>query len=126
MNDDESQPTRMQRIKEHRFFFMILGSISASVLLVLAALALYVSSGTAQLDLSRPGYAAIREQIKDNDEFSGFSSDGELDKKALQQFDDLYMQKLKDAQAVDAFGNDVLSPQSLQIDNQSATTQPNQ
>ena len=124
--NDESQPTRMQRIKEHRFFFMIVGSISASVLLVLAALALYVSSGTAQLDLSRPGYAAIREQIKDNDEFRGFSSEGELDKKALQQFDDLYMQKLKDAQAVDAFGNDVLSPQSLQIDNQSATTQPNQ
>src|SRR3990167_8837039 len=119
--NDESQPTRMQRIKEHRFFFMIVGSISASVLLVLAALALYVSSGTAQLDLSRPGYAAIREQIKDNDEFRGFSSEGELDKKALQQFDDLYMQKLKDAQAVDAFGNDVLSPQSLQIDNQSAT-----
>lgn len=120
------QSTRVQRMKEHRFFFMIAGSIAVSILLVFAALALYVSSGTAQLDLSRPGYAAIREQIKDDDEFRGFSSEGELNKEALQQFDELYTQKLKDAQAVDAFGNDVLSPQSLQIDDQSAAARQSQ
>lgn len=123
---DEPQVTRIERIKQHRFALMICGSVGVSILLVLAALALYVSSGTAQLDLSRPGYAAIRKQLQQTDEFRGFSSEGELDQKALKQFDELYMQKLKDAQAVDAFGNDVLSPQSLQIDNQSAATQQTQ
>lgn len=123
---DETTVTRIERIRQHRFVLMILGSIAASVILVLIALALYASSGTAQLDLSRPGYASIREQVQNDDEFRGFSSEGDLDSAALKSFDELYAQKLKEAQLVDAFGNDVLSPQSLQIDDQSATAPPTQ
>lgn len=105
----------------HRFLLFVLGSIGVAVILVLASMALYVSSGASQLDLSRPGYEAIREQIIDNNSFKGFSASGELDEAALKEFDKLYAQKLKEAQSVDAYGGDVLSPQSLQIDQASVT-----
>lgn len=105
---------------EHRFLFLVFGSVVIAVLLVMVSLSLYVSSGAAQLDLSRPGYQAIREQVTEDDSFKGYDADGPLDKKALDQFQSLYDEKLKEAQSIDAFGNDVLSPESLQIDQNSA------
>lgn len=119
---DEIKPLEHENVFQgHRFIVLIVGSIIISTILVLAALALYVSSGTAQLDLSRPGYAGIRDQVQNNDSFKGYSATGELNDEALQTFDDMYSKKLEDAQSVDAFGNDVLSPQVLQIDNESAS-----
>ena len=105
---------------EHRFLFLVFGSIVVAVMLVFVALSLYVSSGTAQLDLSRPGYQAIREQVHEDTSFNGFDANGPLDKKALTQFQSMYDAKLKEAQSVDAYGNDVLSPESLQIDQESS------
>ena len=106
--------------REHRFLFLVFGSIVVATLLVMVSLGLYVSSGTSQLDLSRPGYADIREQVHTEKTFQGFDATGKLDKKALDKFNELYSTKLEEATAVDAFGNDVLSPESLQIDSKSA------
>lgn len=102
---------------------LIGGSIMIALLLVSISLALYASSGAEQLDLSRPGYAQIREQAERNDQFQGFKSSGDLDKTALEHFKRLYDEKMKEVNSVDAFGGDVLSPESLQIDQASATTQ---
>lgn len=105
---------------EHRFLFLVFSSIIIAILLVMVSLSLYVSSGTAQLDLSRPGYQSIREQIHDDASFNGFDANGALDKKALDDFQSMYDAKLKEVRSVDAFANDVLSPESLQIDQESA------
>lgn len=127
MNESSEQPTERGGLSgfvaEHRFIVLVLASIVISIALVMVSLSLYVSSGTAQLDLSRPGYKAIRDQVQQHDasdSFNGFDASGDLDKAALQEFDKLYSQKLKEATSTDAFGNDVLSPESLQIDQQSA------
>lgn len=107
-----------QFIARHQFILFIVGTVLLAVILVAASLALYVSSGTAQLDLSRPGYEKLRTQVRSDESFKGFSSSGTLDEKALKQFESLYDERLKEIEAVDAFGNDVLSPKSLQIDRQ--------
>lgn len=107
-------------IRSHRFATFVIGSIVISILLVMVALALYASSGTEQLDLSRPGLADIREQAQNDDKFKGFSSSGPLDDPALDEFAKLYDTKLKEATSVDAFGGDALSPKSLQIDQATA------
>lgn len=107
-------------ISRHQFALFISGVAVLSLLLVTVALTLYVSSGTAQLDLSRPGYEKIRTQVRSDESFKGFSDSGPLDESSLKQFESLYDQRLKDVESVDAFGNDVLSPKSLQIDQQPA------
>ena len=119
MHQDDETTHEISRAHElvnrYRFVVLIVGSIIVSMLLVMASLALYVTSGTAQLDLSRPGYADIRDQVKKDDSFQGFRANGELDNAAYAEFEKLYNERLKDAESVDAFGNDVLSPEVLQI-----------
>ena len=116
----EEQNIVAMEIRNHRFAALIIGSVAVSLLLVMVALALYASSGTEQLDLSRPGLAKIRNQVQNDDSFEGFSSDGPLDEEALDQFSQLYSDKLKEMKSVDAFSGDVLSPKSLQIDQRTA------
>ena len=118
MDEEISRFSRF--IGRHQFALFISGVVVLSLLLVIIALTLYVSSGTAQLDLSRPGYEKIRTQVRNDESFKGFSDSGPLDDTSLKQFESLYDQRLKEVESVDAFGNDVLSPKSLQIDQQSA------
>jgi len=85
---------------------------------VYVALSLYQSSGTVQLDLSRPGYdSARKEAIKDNEVFRGFSADGPIDGRSLAEFDTLYKQKAAEALIdIDAFSGDALSDAALTLD----------
>lgn len=102
---------------QHRFTLLVAGAIMVSLFLVGVALALYASSGAAQLDLSRPGYVSVREQAAEPDQFDGFSGSGEIDKEALDQFRTLYNQQAKKATSVDSFGGSAMSDQTLSIDN---------
>ncbi len=124
MNEHEStsksRSNMLTFFDHHRFLFLVFGSIIIAIFLVFVALSLYVSSGTSQLDLSRPGYQAIREQVHEDTSFNGFDANGALDKNALNRFQSLYDAKLKEAESFDAYGNDVLSPESLQIDKSSS------
>ena len=120
MNESD-QPTdhmsQVQHIKEHRFILMIVGTIIIALFLVVIAMALYASSGTAQVDLSRPGYSTVRSQAKDsNPTFAGFSGTGPIDKAALQEFETLYDTRSKQITGVKAFNSDPLSDVSLHIE----------
>ncbi|MGK2896539.1 MAG: hypothetical protein ACSLEY_03000 [Candidatus Saccharimonadales bacterium] len=117
---EEHRSVVIQQVKNHRFATMVIGSIIVSLGLVYVALSLYSSSGTAQLDLSRPGLEEIRKQAANDDgSYRGFSSTGTLNDKSYEEFKKLYSEKLEEAQSLDAFGGDALSPKSLQIDQDS-------
>ena len=106
----------MTRMKRHQFAGLIFGSIGISLFLVFVALSLYQTSGTIQLDLSRPGYAEARQEAtKDNKVFVGFPADGVIDKKALTEFEKMYDEKAKDAASINAFSGDALSDKALQL-----------
>jgi len=102
--------------QQHRFILLIVLTIVISLFLVGVALAMYASSGTAQLDLSRPGYTSVRNQAVRSDTFSGFSEDGPIDKESLDQFRKLYDQQANQVTSVDSFGGSVMSDQALSID----------
>jgi len=119
MNEEQHQ-TKLEQVKDHRFVLMIFGSIALALLLVAVALGLYGSSGAYQLDLSRPGDAALRSQVREDSSFKGFSSDGNLDAKAMKEFQTMYDEKLGDLTAEASFNGEVLSPRSLGIDQKSA------
>jgi hypothetical protein len=102
--------------QRHRFVVLIMLTIVISLFLVGVALALYASSGAAQLDLSRPGYTSVREQAVRSDSFEGFSASGSVDKGTLDDFRKLYADQAEKATNFDSFGGDVMSDKALSID----------
>ena len=108
----------VESIRRHQFATLIVGCIIVSLFLVYVALSLYQSSGTLQLDLSRPGYAVAREEAtRDNEVFKGFASSGPINQDSLNEFDKLYADKAKDVASVVAYSGDALSDHTLLLDN---------
>jgi hypothetical protein len=104
----------MKQIRQHQFVTLIVGSILISFFLVYVALSLYSSSGTLQLDLSRPGYAEAREEAtKDDELFRGFSASGPINEESLAEFERLYAEKEEESSSVDAYGGQALSDDAL-------------
>jgi len=108
----------VRTVQAHQYFSMVILVILISLFLVYVALSLYQSSGTLQLDLSRPGYDSARQEaIKDTEVFKGFSSDGSITKESLNEFDTLYKKKAAEALIeLDAFSGDALSDSALALD----------
>lgn len=104
-------------IRNNQFLVMIIGVIVISLFLVYVALSLYVSSGTIQLDLSRPGYDSARQEVsKGSEVFKGFSEDGAINSGTLNEFDKLYKEKAAEALIeIDAFSGDALSDEALSL-----------
>ncbi len=102
--------------QRHRFVVLIGMTILISLFLVGVALALYASSGAAQLDLSRPGYTSVRDKVERSDSFEGFSATGSVDKDTLDKFRKLYDEQAEKATNFDSFGGDVMSDKTLSID----------
>lgn len=102
-------------VYEHLFGVMIILSITIAAVLVATSMALYYSSGAAQLDLSRPGYNDVRDQIEKNDDFQDYSSIGSINIVILSDFKTIFNQKVKKIESVDSFGGDPLSPVALGI-----------
>lgn len=100
----------------HRFIVLIIGSIIIAFMFLAVSLAMYASTGTAQLDLSRPGYQSVRDQAKINKDFTTFSGSGPVNDSVLEEFEKGYKKQANQITAVDAFGSEVLSDQALGID----------
>lgn len=99
--------------ERHRFGVMIIGSIVTSLVLVGVSMALYFSSGAAQLDLSRPGYVSVREQANEKEQFTGFSASGAIDKESLDEFQKLYDEQAKKTTTIDSFGGEAMADETL-------------
>ena len=117
MNDNEETTTPdLSYWGQHRVLLLIGFSIVISLILVSIAMALYASSGAAQLDLSRPGYKAVSSQAVNADgSFEDYPAFGKLDEDSINDFKVLYDKQATKAKAVDAFGGDPLSPEALEI-----------
>ncbi len=101
---------------QHRYMLLIGISIGIAIFLVVVSMALYESSGAAQLDLSRPGYSSVTSQaVKNDGDFQNYPTSGALDKASLDQFKSLYDKQASQAKAVDAFSGDPLSPEVLEL-----------
>lgn len=113
----------MTETSRWRFILLIGGSVSVALLLVAVSIALYFSSGTAQLDLSRPGYKSVRSQSKE-DPYTGFSSSGSIDEQALNDFQKLYQEQANKATSLEPFTGDALNDSTLGIDDSAVATSP--
>lgn len=118
MSEDQqlAEESALTKWQQHRFLMLIILTIAIAIFLVGIALALYNSSGAAQLDLSGPRFQSVQKQAAQGDDFNGFPSSGELDQGAFNQFRTEYDKQTKKVTDVDSFSGDVMSDQALSID----------
>ncbi len=79
---------------QQKFFWMIVFSVVISVVMTAVSLRLYVTSGAAQLDLSRPGYESVRTELDQND-IQTFEGTGVISEETITQFKKLYEEQNK-------------------------------
>ena len=91
-------------------------SVLIAFLLVLISMALYNSSGAAQLDLSRPGYKSVQDQVNRTDNFESFPATGPVTTTILEQFLKLFDRQVRPVSTTDAFSPAALDDQALGID----------
>lgn len=102
---------------KHRFMLLIIGAIFISLSLVAISMSLYINSGAAQLDLSRPGYEDVQDQVEPEDEaLVNYPTTGPINKDTVKDFTELYDEQLEKAKSIEAFGGDPLSSAALGID----------
>lgn len=100
-----------------RVVLFVSGSIVIALLLVTVSLALYASSGAAQLDLSRPGFKSAQSQLdQSSGSFESFPASGPVNKQTIEEFERIYQKQKKAVDNADVFSSSALEPQTLGID----------
>jgi hypothetical protein len=101
---------------QHRFLLLIASSIVIAFVLVVVSLVMYYTSGASQLDLSRPGYKSVSDQIVDrSDGGAEYSAFGPINSASIEEFKKLFDAQASSATTVDAFGSDPLNPDVLEF-----------
>lgn len=112
----KSEAEQVDFWKQHRFFILIAGAILLALFFVAIALNLYHSNGTAQLDLSRPGFQSVRDKIDRSGDNDGFAASGRLDKAAFDEFRTKYQEQAERAKSTKGFSAEPLSDKALELD----------
>jgi len=101
---------------KHRLSLLLIITVLIAVTLTVISMIAYNVSGTAQLDLSRPGLSSVSDKVDKGDKITEYSSFGPVNKDSINEFTKLYDEQAKKAKAVDAFNGDPLNPETLEFD----------
>lgn len=116
MNENEAIVEELSFWDKHRFLLMVVIAIGIAFAMTFISMAMYTSSGTAQLDLSRPGYRGVSSQVnRDDSSFKNYSSIGPVNQESINEFKNLFNTQATSIQSADAFSGDPLSPEALGI-----------
>jgi len=99
----------------HRLIMLLIGTISMALVLTCVSVIIYTTSGAAQLDLSRPGYRSVSDQVITEDTIDTYSASGAINEQAIKEFIELYDEQAEKGKAVDAFNGDPLNPEVLEF-----------
>jgi len=117
MNPGETVASPATVKSRRKIIILIASAIVISFVLVLISMTMYVSSGTIQLDLSRPGYISVSDKAGVSDKpLSNFPQFGAVDEDTLSSFEKQLTDQAKRAKAVEAFNGDPLDPRSLGLE----------
>ncbi|MEO6109613.1 MAG: hypothetical protein ABIP50_01200 [Candidatus Saccharimonadales bacterium] len=107
---------------KHRFLVLVAITIVISIILVIVSLVIYNVSGSAQLDLSRPGYQSVSGKVDKTDNIDEYNSSGPVNKSTVDEFTKLYDAQAVKAKAVNAYNGDPLNPEVLEFGNDAVST----
>ncbi|MDB5160519.1 MAG: divTM7 [Candidatus Saccharibacteria bacterium] len=118
MDDEPTVLTQGEQLSfwiEHRFLLLIIGTLVVATILVSISIVIYNVSGSAQLDLSRPGYQSVSNKVDRTDPVTDYSAFGPVNKGTVNDFTTIYDQQADKAKGVDAFNGDPLNPEVLEF-----------
>jgi hypothetical protein len=98
---------------EHRIALLLIFTVVTAIVLTIISMTLYNISGTAQLDLSRPGYQSVSDQIDTTTKIDTYSATGSVNTETIREFMTLYDEQARKAKAIDAFNGDPLNPEVI-------------
>lgn len=118
---EDTQAIEQTRLRKfwfnHQITLLVIVTITIALVMVIVSMVLYNVSGTAQLDLSRPGYSGVSTQVDaERETFREYSATGSVNQESLEEFRELYEEQVASAKAIDAFGGDPMAPDALGID----------
>lgn len=111
----KTTPDELHFWDKHRLTVLLVGTVLIAIIMTIISVAIYNTSGAAQLDLSRPGYRSVSDQAKKTDDIDTYSDSGKVDKESIEEFMKLYDKQAVKAKAVDAFNGDPLNPEVLEF-----------
>lgn len=97
----------------HRLSLLLIITVLIACTLTVVSMIIYTQSGAAQLDLSRPGYKSVSNQVELDDTTDAFSASGPIDTSIVEEFIETYGKQVEKAKSVDAFNGDPLNPEVL-------------
>jgi len=100
---------------KHRLSLLLILSVLIALTLTVVSMVAYNASGTAQLDLSRPGVSSVSDKVDRTDKITEYSGFGAVNKDSINEFTKLYDAQAEKAKAVDAFNGDPLNPEILEF-----------
>lgn len=100
---------------KHRLSLLLILTVLIALTLTVISMVAYNVSGTAQLDLSRPGYSSVSDKVDKTDKITEYSAFGSVNKDTINEFIKLYEEEAAKAKAVDAFNGDPLNPEVLEF-----------
>lgn len=106
---------KMSYWQAHKFWVMIAGALVIALFLVLVAMNLYNSSGTAQVDLSRPEYENVRDKVGRDIEVVSFSATGDIDEETFEEFRKMFGEKADKVREGKYFSADAMTDGSLSL-----------
>lgn len=107
--------TLTQKSARFKLAITITVSIIIALILTFISISLYIKSGVASLDLSRPGYEQVREQIRPSTGNKSFNPNGPVNKAALDEFTELYQAEVKELSGGNNFSDKSLSDKQLRL-----------
>lgn len=105
----------IQVIQRHRLVYGIAGAIGIGLLLTVVSMSLYISSGTSQLDLSRPGYERARTQVDESKEDEQFVANGPINTEVINEFQRLYTKQRTKLNGSDKFDSAIIDDTQLRL-----------
>jgi hypothetical protein len=116
-----AESSRSRKIKEFAMKHQLTALLTITILIAIICssigLMLYNTSGTAQIDLSRPDYVGITKSASDKGdtiEYIDYPASGPINNDSLREFNTLYKVQMNNITS-DAFGGDPLALDSLKI-----------
>jgi len=102
-------------VRHNRFVVAIFAAIVVASLFATISVAIYVRDGALLLDLSRPSYARVRQQIKKSDDTPAFSSSGKLDTSVVSEFRTQLNKAVDDINKLGSFDPAAIDDTALQL-----------
>lgn len=100
-------------VKNHQFTCFVISCIIIACIMTVISLQLYDKSGAIKLDLSRPGYEKVRQEVEKESDDQPYEATGTLDEQSIKDFESRLNKYDKELKALSNYSESTISDENL-------------